>query len=84
LQTLVTIGGLGQERLGDKTINTVLIGQNLAFATPGQNNVVGGYVGFGINLKATEWLTLFAAAEGTAMSDKTRTGIAQGGLRASF
>ena len=84
LQTTITVGALGQERLGDKTINTVLIGQTLAFATPGDDNVGGGYVGFGINLRATEWLTLFAAAEGAAMSDTTKTGIAQAGLRASF
>jgi uncharacterized protein with beta-barrel porin domain len=84
LQTTVTVGALGQQRVGATTINTILIGQNLAFAAPGENDVAGGYFGFGINLRVAGWLTVFAAAEATAMSDKTKTGIAQAGLRASF
>lgn len=84
LKSTAKLGVLGQERLGDTTINTVLIGQNLAFATPGQNDVAGVYSGIGLDYQVTQTISLFAAAEGTVMSDKSATGVAQGGIRVSF
>ena len=84
LKTTATLGVLGQERFGSTTFNAVLIGQNLAFAAPGQNDVAGLYTGIGFDYRATERVTLFAATEGTIMSDKSATGIVQGGVRVSF
>jgi hypothetical protein len=84
LKTTATLGVLGQERFGSTTFNTVLIGQNLAFAAPGQNDVTGIYTGVGFDYRTTERVTLFAAVEGTIMSDKSKTGIVQSGVRVSF
>jgi hypothetical protein len=84
MQMSVKLGILGLERLGDTTINTVLIGQNLSFATPGAANVAGVYTGFGIDYRITPRVGLFAAAEGTIMSDNSVMGMARGGVRVAF
>jgi len=84
LKTAATVGVLDPERLGDTTVNTVLIGQNLAFAAPGQNDAAGLYAGIGFDYRATERINLFTAAEGTMMSDKSRTGNARAGVRVAF
>jgi hypothetical protein len=84
LKTTATVGVLGLERLGDTTVNTLLIGQNLAFAAPGQNDAAGFYAGIGFDYRATERINLFTAAEGTMMTDKSRTGSARGGVRVAF
>lgn len=79
-----TVGVLGQERLGSTTINTVLIGQNLSFAAPGQNNVGGAYAGLGFDYRMSQLISLFTKVEGTVMTDNSVTGIAQGGVRVSL
>jgi len=84
LTSTATVGVLAQERLGATTINTVLIGQNLAFATPGQNNVAGFYIGLGVDYRLTQTVSLFAATQGTIMTDNSVTGIAQAGVKVSF
>ena len=81
LKTTATIGALGMERLGDTAINVVLIGQNLAFSAPGRNNVAGAFAGLNVNYWLSQTTSLFAAVEATAMSDNSKTGIVQGGLR---
>lgn len=81
LKTTATIGALGMERLGDTAINVVLIGQNLAFSAPGRNNVAGAYAGLNVSYWLSQTASLFAAVEATAMSDNSKTGIVQGGLR---
>lgn len=84
LKASVTIGIIGLERLGNPTINTVLLGQNLSFVTPGQANAFGGVLGMRMEYRARSNVALFVAGEGTAMSDRSDSFAASGGARVSF
>jgi len=42
VKSTISVGAIGLERLGNQTIDTVLLGQNLSFITPGQASAVGG------------------------------------------
>ena len=75
---------LGQERLAASTINTVLLGQNLSFAPTGTKNAAGALVGLAFDYRITHTTSLFAAFEGTMMSDDSQTGVAQAGVRVAF
>jgi hypothetical protein len=80
----VTVGVIGLERLGNPAINTVLLGQNLAFVTPGQASAVGGVLGLRMDYRLRSNVALFVAGEGTAMSDRSDSWAATGGARVSF
>ena len=84
LKTTVKAGVLGLERLGDTTVNTVLIGQNLAFATPGPNVIGGGFIGLDLDYRLTKTFSLFAGGEGTVTTDRGTIGVVKGGVRAAF
>ena len=45
VKSAVDIDAIGLERLGNPTIDTVLLGQNLSFVTPGQASAVGPVLG---------------------------------------
>jgi hypothetical protein len=84
VKTRVTLGVLDLERLGSTTIDTILIGQNLSFAVPGQDTAAGVYGGIGFDYALTGRVTAFTAFDGTVMTDKSIAGTVKGGLRAAL
>lgn len=63
-------GVLGTQRLGNSTVNAVLLGQAIPFATPGKADVWGGFGGLGMEWR-TRNVTIYSAAEYLALSDNS-------------
>jgi len=76
-------GVLGLQRGGSDTINAALLGQSIPFATPGKNDVWGGYAGAGLELE-TGRVALFVSVEYLALSDSSSVISGQGGISVAF
>ena len=83
IMTHIYGGLLGVQRAGDTTVDATLLGQAIPFATPGKNDVWGGFGGAGLELR-TGRVTLFASAEYLALSDSSSVVSGQGGIRVAF
>lgn len=84
LQLTGTAGFSALQRAGDSNVNAVLLGQSLAFATPGQGNVTGIYAGAALDWHHASGISVFAATEFNTMSDASRTITGRGGFRIAF
>jgi outer membrane autotransporter protein len=78
------VGAIGLEPVGDTTVNTVLLGQNLAFVTPGKANAFGGLAGTSFDFASHQHISVFGALEGIWMNDRSTTVTAKAGLRGAF
>jgi hypothetical protein len=76
-------GVLGVQRAGSTTVDATLLGQAIPFATPGKDNVWGGFIGGGFEVR-TGSVGVFASAEFLAMSDDSTVLSGQAGLRIAF
>ncbi len=83
-QVGLTGGVLGQQRTGAGNVNAILLGQALAFATPGKASIAGAYGGASLDWQIRSNVSMFAAAEYTAMSDSSNTVTGRAGLRVGF
>jgi len=81
LQLGLTGGGLGQQRTGGDNVNAILLGQALAFATPGKSSITGGYVGGSVDWRMRNGFAVFGATEYTKYSDSSSTVTGKAGVR---
>jgi hypothetical protein len=76
-------GVLAVQRVGDFTVNSILLGQQLPFATLCKGDVWGGFAGGEAEARFGSF-ALFAGAEWMALSDDSTIVSGKDGLRVSF
>ena len=83
IMTSIYGGVLGVQRAGSTTIDATLLGQAIPFATPGKDDVWGGFGGAGLEWR-TGRVVLYASTEYLALSDDSSVVSGQGGIRVAF
>jgi uncharacterized protein with beta-barrel porin domain len=78
------LDAVGLQRLGDNTINAVLLAQNIAFTTPGKARAYGGAASSTFDWRPQGNVSLYLSAEGTAMDDHSYSVVGKGGVRVGF
>jgi uncharacterized protein with beta-barrel porin domain len=76
-------GVIGIQRAGSTTVDATLLGQPIPFATPGKNDVIGGFAGAGIEWHSGK-TTLFASLEYFGFSDSSSVIGGHGGVKVAF
>jgi uncharacterized protein with beta-barrel porin domain len=84
IKSSVEISGVGLQRLGDNTINAVLLAQNIAFTTPGTSQAYGGVMSLGLDWRPKSNVSIFTSVEAFAMNDKSFSATGKGGVRVGF
>ncbi|MBX9841026.1 MAG: autotransporter outer membrane beta-barrel domain-containing protein [Xanthobacteraceae bacterium] len=84
IATSIYGGVLAVQRIGDSTVDAALLGQAIPFATPGEEQVWGGYGGASLAWRTAERVSVFGAAEYTAPSDDSSIISGRAGLRVAF
>jgi outer membrane autotransporter protein len=79
----LTGGALGVQRVGGNTVNAALLGQAIPFATPGKDDVWGGFGGLGMEFRHAN-VAVFGAAEYLALNDDSSVVSGKAGLRVAF
>jgi hypothetical protein len=83
LMTIVYGGVLAVQRAGGTTVDATLLGQAIPFATPGKDDVWGGFGGGGLECRVGK-VGLFVSGEYMALSDSSSIISGQGGVRVAF
>jgi outer membrane autotransporter protein len=76
-------GALGVQRVGSNSVNAALLGQAIPFATPGKDDVWGGFGGLGMEFRNAN-VAVFASGEYLALSDQSSVVSGKGGVRVAF
>jgi outer membrane autotransporter protein len=79
----LTGGALGTQRVGGNNVNAVLLGQAIPFATPGKDDVWGGFGGLGMEFRHHN-VAVFGSAEYLALNDDSSIVSGPAGLRVAF
>lgn len=78
------LGLIAQHRLGGQSVNATVLGTGVSFTASGRATTIGALAGFGVDLRYGRGVNIFGTLEGTAMNDKSVTGVARGGVRVAF
>ena len=65
------------------TVDAVLLGQSIPFATPGKDHVWGGFAGVGGEYRNAN-VAVFVSGEYLALSDSSSVISGKGGVRVAF
>lgn len=83
IMTNIYGGVLGLQRAGRTTVDAMLLGQEMPFATLGKNDVWAGFGGAGLDIR-TGQVALFGSAEYLILSDSSSVISGRGGIRLLF
>jgi hypothetical protein len=76
-------GIIGVQRVDGADIDATLLGQEIPFAAPGKDSVIGGFGGAGVEWRSGR-TTLFGSIEYTRFSDSSSVVSGRGGVKIAF